>query len=70
MSFDAHRGGLIPRKDWEASLEVLYVLNRKKFRPADFDPSRLPGEPAAGVDDIHFHPAEPFPVRAGATRRF
>ena len=25
--------------------------------------SRLPGEPAGGVDDVHFHPVEPRQVR-------
>ena len=25
--------------------------------------SRLSGEPAAGVDDIHFHPVEPRQIR-------
>ncbi|MEQ8514635.1 MAG: hypothetical protein RIC38_03435 [Chromatocurvus sp.] len=26
--------------------------------------SRLPGEPANGVDDVHFHPLEPRAIRA------
>jgi hypothetical protein len=28
-----------------------------------FYASRLPGEPAAGVEDKHFHPAEPRTLR-------
>jgi hypothetical protein len=27
--------------------------------------SRLPGEPAGGVDDVHFHPVEPRQIRLG-----
>jgi hypothetical protein len=30
-----------------------------------FYASRLPGEPASGVDDIHFHPALPRSARIG-----
>jgi hypothetical protein len=30
-----------------------------------FFTSRLPGEPLAGVDDIHFHPAVPRTLRVG-----
>jgi hypothetical protein len=30
-----------------------------------FFASRLPGEPLAGVDDIHFHPAVPRTLRVG-----
>jgi outer membrane receptor protein involved in Fe transport len=32
--------------------------------------SRLPGEPLAGVDDIHFHPAVPRTIRLSATLAF
>jgi hypothetical protein len=35
-----------------------------------FYASRLPGEPAEGVDDLHFHPIEPRTVRAQATWKF
>jgi len=34
-----------------------------------FYPSRLPGEPADGVSDVHFHPAEPRSVRFVAAWR-
>jgi hypothetical protein len=30
-----------------------------------FYASRLPGEPAAGIDDIHFHPVEKRALRIG-----
>jgi outer membrane receptor protein involved in Fe transport len=35
-----------------------------------FYTSRLPGEPAEGVDDIHTHPLEPLTVRASLTLAF
>jgi hypothetical protein len=42
------------------------ILNAFNTRANDiqyFYPSRLAGEPAAGVDDIHFHPVEPRQIR-------
>ena len=35
-----------------------------------FYASRLPGEPAEGVEDFHFHPVEPRTVRLGLSARF
>lgn len=57
-------------KDWDAALDVLNVLGRKNYDIGYFYSSRLPGEPGGGVDDIHFHPAEPFTIRFSLTRRF
>jgi outer membrane receptor protein involved in Fe transport len=57
-------------KDWDAAVDVLNALNRKNYDIAYFYPSRLRGEPASGVDDIHFHPAEPLTLRFSVTRRF
>jgi hypothetical protein len=34
-----------------------------------FYTSRLPGEPAGGVDDIHTHPAEPREFRLSITKK-
>ncbi len=42
------------------------ILNLLDSRDRDIQyyyASRLPGEPAAGVEDVHFHPAEPRQVR-------
>jgi hypothetical protein len=42
------------------------VLNLLDARASDIQyyyASRLPGEPAGGVNDIHFHPVEPRQVR-------
>ncbi len=57
-------------KDWDVAFELLNLFDRKNYDIAYYYPSRLRGEPAAGVDDIHFHPAEPRAIRLGVTRRF
>jgi hypothetical protein len=57
-------------RDWEFALDVLNALDRSNDDIAYFYTSRLPGEPLAGVDDTHFHPAEPRTFRLSATRRF
>lgn len=57
-------------KNWEASVDLLNVLDRKNDDIAYFYTSRLPGEPAGGVDDIHLHPTEPRLVRVTLTRHF
>ncbi|HEX8359694.1 MAG TPA: TonB-dependent receptor [Longimicrobium sp.] len=49
------------------------LLNLLNSRAADieyFYPSRLRGEPAAGVGDVHFHPVEPRQLRASLTWTF
>jgi outer membrane cobalamin receptor len=43
--------------------EVLNLFNRSVDDITYFYASRLPGEPAAGVEDKHFHPAEPRTLR-------
>ncbi len=57
-------------KDWEVALDVLNALDRENYDIAYAYTSRLPGEPTGGVDDVHFHPAEPRTVRLSATWRF
>ncbi len=49
------------------------LLNLANARDADIQyyyASRLQGEPAEGVDDVHFHPVEPRQVRAGLSWGF
>ena len=49
---------------------MLSLLNALDSRDNDITyhyASRLPGYPAAGVDDYHFHPVEPRAVRVTAT---
>ena len=45
------------------SAAVLNLLDAKDRDIQYYYTSRLPGEPAAGVDDIHFHPSEPRQLR-------
>jgi hypothetical protein len=68
LTFNARAGWRA--KNWDAAIEALNLFDRKNYDIAYFYTSRLRGEPAAGVDDIHFHPAEPLTLRASVTRRF
>lgn len=47
------------------SLALLNALDESASDIQYFYASRLSGEPAAGVDDVHFHPAEPRQLRVG-----
>lgn len=49
------------------TLTVLNVLDSKARDVQYYYASRLSGEPMDGVDDIHFHPAEPRQLRLGVT---
>jgi hypothetical protein len=51
-------------------LDVFNLLNAEASDVDYFYASRLPGEPAGGVDDIHTHPVEPRSVRAGIVATF
>jgi outer membrane receptor protein involved in Fe transport len=57
-------------KTWSARLDILNLFNTDTNDITYFYASRLPGEPAGGVDDIHFHPAEPRQVRFTVIARF
>lgn len=58
------------RARWEVALDVLNVFDRANEDIAYDYVSRLPGEPAAGQDDVHLHPGEPRELRGSITRRF
>jgi TonB-dependent Receptor Plug Domain len=58
------------KNDWEVAVDCLNLLGRDDNDIEYFYPSRLPGEPAGGVDDVHLHPAEPRTFRVSLTRRF
>ena len=58
------------KSDWEVSVDCLNLLGRDDNDIEYFYPSRLPGEPAGGVEDVHLHPAEPRTFRISLTRRF
>ena len=48
---------------WALSFDVFNLFDRKASDIDYYYASRLPGEPAQGVDDIHYHPVEPRTVR-------
>lgn len=56
--------------DWRVECAVLNVLDRDNPDISYYYTSRLPGEPAEGIDDVHLHPAEPRTVRLSLTRSF
>ncbi len=58
------------KKNWELALECLNILDRDDNDIEYYYGSRLAGEPAGGVDDVHFHPAEPRMFRVKLTYRF
>ena len=45
------------------AVDVFNLLDAKHSDIDYFYPSRLPGEPAEGVDDLHFHPTLPRTAR-------
>ncbi|HEY1252833.1 MAG TPA: TonB-dependent receptor [Thermoanaerobaculia bacterium] len=57
-------------KGLRARVEVLNLFDAKVSDVDYFYASRLPGEPAGGVDDVHFHPVQPRSVRLGLTYGF
>ncbi|MGI9045800.1 MAG: TonB-dependent receptor domain-containing protein [Burkholderiales bacterium] len=52
------------------ALDGFNLLDRDDSQIDYFYTSRLPGEPAKGVDDIHFHPVEPRTFRAALILNF
>ena len=52
------------------AVDVLNIFNTEVSDIDYFYPSRLPGEPAAGVEDIHFHPEEPRSARVSLGMKF
>lgn len=57
-------------KDVRIELEGFNLANRKASA-IDYDyTSRLPGEPAAGINDIHFHPIESRSFRISLNANF
>ncbi len=57
-------------QDWSLTLDALNLLDSDDHDIDYFYASRLAGEPAAGVEDIHFHPIEPRTLRLTAAYRF
>lgn len=60
-------------RDWNrfsAHVEVLNLLDTDAHDIDYFYPSRLPGEPTGGIDNLHFHPIEPRAIRLSLGWRF
>ena len=55
---------------WRLQIEALNLLDSDDHDIDYFYASRLPGEPADGVEDIHFHIFEPRQLRLQATWLF
>jgi outer membrane receptor protein involved in Fe transport len=57
------RTGVKLTEQTRVQVEIFNLLNTKASQIDYFYTSRLLGEPAAGVSDIHFHPVEPIAAR-------
>ena len=68
LTFDGRIGWAF--RNVQLAVDVLNIFDRKNNDVAYFYTSRLPGEPAEGVDDFHIHPAEPRTYRFSATYKF
>ena len=68
-SFNARVGYRLSPK-MRVELDGFNLMNRKASAIDYFYTSRLPGEPAAGVDSIHFHPIEPRSFRVSLVMNF
>ena len=55
---------------WSTAVEVFNIFDSKVSDIDYFYTSRLRSEPEEGVDDIHFHPAEPRQLRVSVTAKF
>jgi outer membrane receptor protein involved in Fe transport len=57
-------------QNFRVVLDVFNLFDRDVDDIAYFYKSRLRGEPAAGIEDVHFHPAEPRSFRLGLMATF
>jgi outer membrane receptor protein involved in Fe transport len=57
-------------RNWSLTVEAFNLLDRHDADITYYYPSRLPGEPAGGVNDLHIHPVEPISGRVTLTARF
>lgn len=55
---------------WRVTVDVFNLFNTQGDDITYYYTSRLPGEPAGGVDDYHFHPVEPIQVRVAIAAKF
>ena len=57
-------------EDMDVTLDVLNLTDRKNNDISYYYSSRLPGEPLAGVSDVHVHPSAPRTWRLTTRVRF
>lgn len=69
-SFLVNAGIGYRRKNLEVVLDCLNLFDRADNDIEYYYASRLPGEAAAGIEDIHLHPTEPRTFRLRVTYRF
>ncbi len=62
--------GYRTNSDWEIALEALNLLDAGDNDIEYFYASRLPGEPAAGIEDVHLHPYEPRQIRLTVSKHW
>ena len=55
---------------WRIALDVFNLFDARVSDIDYYYPSRLPGEPPDGIEDVHTHPAEPRAFRGSVTYRF
>ncbi len=55
---------------WGVALGVYNILNTKANAAEFWYVDRLPGEPAAGLADVHIHPLEPISARLALSKKF
>jgi len=59
-----------PLENWRLYLDVFNVFNARVSDIDYYYTSRVPGEPPAGVNDIHMHPQEPTEARLTLEMKF
>ncbi|MBC8057352.1 MAG: TonB-dependent receptor [Rhizobiales bacterium] len=64
------RGGYKISQNVKVMVDVFNLFDRKGSDIDYYYASRLKGEPAEGVNDIHFHPVEPRSVRVSLVANF
>jgi hypothetical protein len=51
-------------------VDAFNLFNTQASQVDYYYTSRLPGEPLAGVNDVHFHPVEPLAARFTVAKAF
>ncbi|MET1084295.1 MAG: TonB-dependent receptor [Burkholderiales bacterium] len=64
------RVGYAVNQQWRVWVDVFNIFNRKDHDIDYFYVSRLPGEPAEGIADLHFHPVEPRVFRISVSAAY